>query len=244
MIPHMSLLAMCSVLPRRQLLRPLAVFEGIIFILFVLENSLILLYSLPHLHQLLLNKANEWRDIIQSFEMRKGIPQVVDGTHIQIKMLPKNNWKSYIHRKSWLSIVLQCVVDREVGGGGSMHNSRLFRCSILGQSLRPGACVAPMIPWGTSLVGNTGYPTNMTILLPYPSFVNLENEWFNYLQSSVCIVVEQAFRRLKNRFHILLHSQNVRPGRSRNNTFALMILHNLLNHRGLLYLQFWDDHSN
>ena len=110
-----------------------------------------------------------------------------------------------------------------------MHDSRVFRRSQLGQSLREGATVAPMIPAGTFLVGDAGYPQNVKILLPYPSVVNPANQWFNYLQSSTRIVVEQAFGRLKNRFRILLNSQNASPGRARNNTFACMILHNLLN---------------
>ncbi|KNZ61753.1 hypothetical protein VP01_1361g1 [Puccinia sorghi] len=115
-------------------------------------------------------------------------------THIPIKIPPNTNWKWYINHKSWLLKVFECVVDGDGNfqnfdyhGAGSMHDSRLFRCSIL-QSLRPGSCVAPMIPWGTFLVGNAAYPTNMNILLPYPSVVNLENKWFNYCQSSTCIV--------------------------------------------------------
>ncbi|KNZ64064.1 hypothetical protein VP01_1070g1 [Puccinia sorghi] len=46
--------------------------------------------------------------------------------------------------------------------------------------------------------------------------------------------------RLKNRFRLLLSLQNVSPARAKNNTFACMILHNILNHRGSLYVHCWD----
>ncbi|KNZ51697.1 hypothetical protein VP01_3857g1, partial [Puccinia sorghi] len=178
-----------------------------------------------------LDNATDWSKIMESFEKRQGIPRVV-GAIDGIIMPLDNNWKSYINRKSWASIVLQCVVDgngnfRNIsgGGGGSMHDR---------------ARIPPMILRGTFLVGDAGYPGNVNILLPYPSVVDPANQWFNYLQSSTRIVVEQAFGRLKNRFRILLHSQNASPGRARNNTFACMILHNLLNRRGSLYVQGWN----
>jgi len=125
-----------------------------------------------------------------------------------------------------------------------MHDSRVFRRSKLGQSLRFNSTTPPMIPRGTFLVGDAGYPTNANILLPYPSVVNPANLWFNFIQSSTRIVVKQAFGRLKNRFRILLNAQMATPYRARNNSFACMILHNILNRRGTLYLQDWDNRSS
>ncbi|KNZ51068.1 hypothetical protein VP01_4106g3 [Puccinia sorghi] len=151
-----------------------------------------------------------------------------------IAMPPDDNWKSYVNRKSWASIVFH------KGGAGSMHDSRVFRRSRLGKSLRSGATVAPMILQGTFLVGDAGYPSNVKILLPYPMVVEPANKFFNYVQSSTQIVVEQAFGRLKHRFRLLLSSQNLSPARARNNSFACMILHNILNRRGSLYVHCWD----
>jgi hypothetical protein len=122
-----------------------------------------------------------------------------------------------------------------------MHDSRVFRQSSLGQSLTPGIDMPRKIPAGTYLIGDAGYPSNVDILVPYPSVVNPANEWFNFIQSSTRICVEQAFGRLKNRFRILLHAQNANPFRARNTTFACMILHKILNQRGTLYLQVWDE---
>jgi hypothetical protein len=55
--------------------------------------------------------------------------------------------------------------------------------------------------------------------------------------------MEQAFGHLKNRFHILLTAQKANPVRARNMAFVCMILHNLLNCSGSLYLQGWDNCS-
>ncbi|KNZ56281.1 hypothetical protein VP01_2442g2 [Puccinia sorghi] len=85
-----------------------------------------------------------------------------------------------------------------------------------------------MIPCGSFLIGDARYPTNANILLPYPSVFAPANQWFNIIQSSTRIVVVQAFGRLKNR----------------NNTFACMILHDILNCQGTLYVQDWDNHSS
>ncbi|KAI7943704.1 hypothetical protein MJO28_011232 [Puccinia striiformis f. sp. tritici] len=121
-----------------------------------------------------------------------------------------------------------------------MHDSCVFRISRIGQSVNPNVRTPPIIPPGTFLVGDAGYPGNMDILLPYPSVATPQNEWYNFIQSSTRIVVEQAFGRLKNRFRILLQAQDSSPGRARNDSFACMVLHNILNHRGSLYLQDWD----
>ncbi|POW11808.1 hypothetical protein PSTT_04985 [Puccinia striiformis] len=186
-----------------------------------------------------LDRTDLWDDIAASFEERQGIPHVVgaiDGTHIPISLPPGDTWKGYINRKSWSSIVFQCVVDgegnfRNVSGGGpgSMHDSRVFRWSRLGLGLLPGYAEPRKIPVNHFLIGDAGYPSTVDILVPYPSVVSPANEWFNFLQSSTRIVVEQAFGRLKNRFRILLHAQRARPIRARNTTFLCMILHNLLN---------------
>ncbi|KAH9457036.1 hypothetical protein Pst134EA_020936 [Puccinia striiformis f. sp. tritici] len=103
-----------------------------------------------------------------------------------------------------------------------MHDSCVFRISRIGQSVNPNVRTPPIIPPGTFLVGDAGYPGNMDILLPYPSVATPQNEWYNFIQSSTRIVVEQAFGRLKNRFRILLHAQDSSPGRARNDSFACM----------------------
>jgi hypothetical protein len=94
---------------------------GYVFSLFVLvclkaNNSLALLSSYPPL-----DRTDQWDEIKESFERRRGIPNVVgaiDGTHIPIVIPPNDEWKGYINRKSWASISIQCVVD----GQGNFRN--------------------------------------------------------------------------------------------------------------------------
>ncbi|KNZ48050.1 hypothetical protein VP01_5943g2, partial [Puccinia sorghi] len=105
-----------------------------------------------------------------------------------------------------------------------------------GFSFHTGTTAAPMIPQGSLLIGDAGYPGNVNILLPYPSVVNPKNEWFNYIQSATRIVVEQAFGHLKNQFRLLLTAQIATHRRAKRNTFACMILHNLLNLCRSLYI--------
>ncbi|KNE91869.1 hypothetical protein PSTG_14723 [Puccinia striiformis f. sp. tritici PST-78] len=155
-----------------------------------------------------MERTDQWDGIRASFEARQGIPNVVgaiDGTHVPIAIPPDDEWKAYINQKSWASLVFQCVVDGEGnflnvsgGGPGSMHDTRVFRQSLLGQSLTPGVNTPSMIPDGSYLIGDAGYPGNVNVLIPYPSVVDPVNDWFNFIQSSTRIVVEQAFGRLKN----------------------------------------------
>ncbi|OAV93872.1 hypothetical protein PTTG_27193 [Puccinia triticina 1-1 BBBD Race 1] len=135
------------------------------FVIAVLENFCLTTVCFPHL-----NNHEQWDEIKASFEEKHGIPNIVgpiDGTHIPLAMPAEDCWKGYINRKSWSSIVFQCVVDGDgnfcnVSGGapGSMHNSRLFWRSQLGHSLSPALPATPMIPEGSYLIGDAGYPSN------------------------------------------------------------------------------------
>ncbi|KNZ48028.1 hypothetical protein VP01_5965g1, partial [Puccinia sorghi] len=175
-----------------------------------------------------LDNAADWSKIMESFERRQGIPRVVgaiDGTHIPIIMTPDDNWKSYINRKSWASIVFQCVLiscpfQISGGGEGSIHHSRVFRRSILGQSLRSGARIFPMILQGTFLVGDAGYPGNQingsTICSLQPGLLLSKHLDRSKTVSAFCSTCKMH-----------LHC-------ARNNNFVCMILQNLLNCQGSL----------
>jgi hypothetical protein len=57
------------------------------------------------------------------------------------------------------------------------------------------------------------------------------------------MVVKKAFGCLKNRFCLLLTTQKDSPVQAWNNTFACMVLHNILNQPCSLYLQGWDNQT-
>ncbi|KNZ56951.1 hypothetical protein VP01_227g8 [Puccinia sorghi] len=132
--------------------------------------------------------------------------------------------------------------SRQICGGapGSVHDSRVFRKSEIGHSLIPHSQNHQIIPPGSYWIGDAGYPADVGVLIPYPLVATPENEHFNFIHSSTRMVVKQAFGRLKNRFRILLTAQRANVIRARNNMFATMVLHNILNRRGTLYIQEWD----
>ncbi|POV99457.1 hypothetical protein PSTT_13770 [Puccinia striiformis] len=196
------------------------------FVTAVLAKFRIKAISFPHL-----NNTSQWAEIEESFENKHGIPGIVgaiDGTHVPLRKPPNDRWKS------WASIVFHpCQKDlgRHRANGWDMY---------LSTEVTPWE---PVIPRGKYLIGDAGYPANVRVLVPYPSVANPANEDFNFIHSLTRMIVEQAFGRLKNRFRILLHAQLARPIRARKNAFACMVLHNMLNKRGTMYLQVWDNRS-
>ncbi|POW20018.1 hypothetical protein PSHT_03987 [Puccinia striiformis] len=194
------------------------------FVTAVLAKFRIKAISFPHL-----NNTSQWAEIEESFENKHGIPGIVgaiDGTHVPLRKPPNDRWKSYINRKSWASIVFQCVVD----GEGNFRNVHLTTIPTIQHFLSP--CQKDL-----GCHRANGWDMYLSTV------ANPANEDFNFIHSLTRMIVEQAFGRLKNRFRILLHAQLARPIRARKNAFACMVLHNMLNKRGTMYLQVWDNRS-
>ncbi|KNZ47141.1 hypothetical protein VP01_664g8 [Puccinia sorghi] len=196
-----------------------------------------------------INLTEHW-DIKESFEEKHGIPRIVraiDGTHNPLLIPAGDRWKGYINCKGWALLTFQCVVDRDgnfrdIFGGvpGSIHEGCAFRKSEIGHSLIPHSQNDQIIPPGSYLIGDAGYTVDVGVLIPYPLVATPENYHFNFIHSSTCMVVKQAFGRLKNRIRIPLTAQRVNVIRARNNVFAAMVLHNILNRKGTQYIQEWD----
>ncbi|MBW0494551.1 hypothetical protein O181_034266 [Austropuccinia psidii MF-1] len=191
--------------------------------------------------------VEKWAEIKESFRLRQGLRNIIgaiDGTHIPIIPPANDQWNAYVNRKGWHSIVFQCIVDAHgnfcnVYGGlpGSLHDSRVFRKSQIGQDLINGVA---RFPADCLLIGDSGYSSRLPILVPSRNPHNEEGAHFNNIHSSTRIVVEQAFGRLKNRFRCLLTPQAIVPLHAVKVTIACMILHNVLNGHQCNFLDNWN----
>jgi len=160
--------------------------------------------SWPSSHQL--------AKIVNGFKMKRGIEGVVgaiDGSHIPISC-PKENPVDYINRKGYHSVVLQAVCDVDLrftdvytGWPGSVHDSRIFRNSSLGQTLSENA--DHLCPGGSFLLGDAGYPLTCHLITPVRDTGSLSSaeKLFNYYHSSTHMVIERSFGLLKGRFQRL-----------------------------------------
>ena len=82
----------------------------------------------------------EAQEITERNHLLHHVPQVygsVDGTHIPI-LAPAIEYRDYVNRKGWPSIMLQAVVDDQllirdvcVGTPGSAHDAAIFNTSSL-----------------------------------------------------------------------------------------------------------------
>ncbi|KNZ58000.1 hypothetical protein VP01_201g9 [Puccinia sorghi] len=130
----------------------------------------------------------------ESIEVKHGIPGIVgtiDGTHIPLLMPAGDGWKGYINWKGWASITFQCIID----GDGDLTDVVVYSGNQkLGSAWYRTHKVQKIIPMGSYLIGNAGYPEDVGVLVPYPSVATTANEQFNFIHSS-------------NPFRILLTAQ-------------------------------------
>lgn len=148
---------------------------------------------------------------MQDFQDRShGIPGVIgviDGCHIQI-IQPHNNPTDYYNRKGFHSIILQGVCDNKrrfidvhIGVPGRAHDARVFRNSPLFQNIM----YHNLIPERNHLIGDSAYPLNKFVMVPYKDNGHLTYEQIRYNQrlSSIRSTIERAFGLLKGKFRKL-----------------------------------------
>lgn len=177
------------------------------------------------------------------------IPQAVgaiDGTHFEI-LAPDKNAFDYFDRKQRYSVAMQAVVgsdlkllDVAIGYPGSMHDSRILRCSslyrraenriILNEPLKNinGIQVRPL------LLGDGAYPLSSWLVKPYPQLGRLtaSEARYNRKLSSARTVVERAFGLLKARWRCLLKRLDNKFRNVPTIILACCILHNICQNEG------------
>ena len=169
------------------------------------------------------DKLNE---LVDTFKGKWGVPQCVgaiDGSHIPVAS-PAMNHTDYYNRKGWYSIILQGVVDHfyrfmNINGGwpGSVHDARVFSHSKIYKRMNDGSLLPNQtitvnrvnIP--LYLIGDSAYPLMEWLMKPFTHGTDLtaQQKTYNYRISKARIVVENAYERLKGRWHRLMKKNDM-----------------------------------
>jgi len=95
-------------------------------------------------------------------------PHVIDCTHVRI-MAPREQEAVFVNRKGFHSINVQILFDADykiinvlAKWPGSVHDSRILNESGVKQLFDRG-----MVPAGSHLLGDSGYPSRLWLLTPY-----------------------------------------------------------------------------
>jgi len=113
-----------------------------------------------------------------------------------------------------------------VGNVGSVHDSRVFRLSILQQYINDPT----KFPNDTHIIGDAAYGLHQHILVPYTdnSHLTERQKNYNFCHSSTRMIVERAFGYLKGRWRSLLHILAVNDMKfAPYHIFACCVLHNI-----------------
>lgn len=170
--------------------------------------------------------------VVNAFQEKKDFPGIagaIDSTHIQIKP-PKEHPQTYVNRKGYHSINLQCVCREDMryihcfaGWPGSCHDSRVLKNSDLwqtGQQLHND---------GHHLIGDGGFPLKVWLMTPFRDNGHLtrEQQHYNYCLSASRQVIERSFSLLKGRFRRLQYLDVYKVEVDVQLCISCCILHNI-----------------
>ncbi|MBN3295440.1 HARB1 nuclease, partial [Amia calva] len=166
-----------------------------------------------------------WAHIQNTFSI--GIPRVIgaiDCTHIPIRAPLEEHEGDYVNRKSFLIFQMTCdhhlmVTSLEARWLGSVHDSRVFQESTLGQRFEQGR-------FDGLLLGDRGYPCLRYLMTPYPDPQAREQIKYNVAHSNTRIRIEMTFGVIKARF-ACLQALWVHVERACEVVAACVVLHNI-----------------
>lgn len=94
-------------------------------------------------------------------------------------------------------------IDVFAGWPGRSHDARIFRCSIIGQSILNNP--SSVLPISCHILGDGAYPLSDGLMIPYKDNGHLTQKQknFNRKLSSTRVLIEQAFGKLICRFRKL-----------------------------------------
>ncbi|XP_034019547.1 protein ANTAGONIST OF LIKE HETEROCHROMATIN PROTEIN 1-like [Thalassophryne amazonica] len=197
------------------------------------------------------------REMAAYFENRWGLPQCVgaiDGSHIA----PQEYHCDYFNCKGWHSVILQGVVDGKrlfwnvfTGLPGSLHDAKVLRLSTHwelateGNRFRSHTRNIGGVTSGYYILGDSAYPLQNWLLKPFHDTGWLTGEQlFDKKFSNARVVVENAFGRLKGRWHCLLKRNDCDLRLTKSTVMTCCALHNLCENHGQTYDMEWDTCSS
>jgi len=153
----------------------------------------------------------------------------IDGTHIAVKA-PSLNPEAYVNRKSFHSVVLQCVSDstmRFAGYRGSVHAARVLRNSPLYNDVQQD--ISSLFPDDCHIVGDPAYPMETWPMVGFKDNGHLtpKQQRFNRKLSATRSSIERAFSLLKGRFRRLKMLDMNRMDLVPKTIIACCVRHNL-----------------
>ena len=199
----------------------------------------------------------KFKEMAAYTENRWGIPQCVgaiDGLHIPI-LAPQEDHCGYFNHKGWHSIILQGVVDGKglfwnvfAGLPGSLCDARVLRLSTLWELASRGKHFPAYtrniggVNTGYYILGHSAYPLQNWLLKPFPDTgqLTVEQKIYNRKICSARGVVENAFGRLKGRWHCLMKRNDCDVKLVKSMVLTCCALHNLCESHGEAYDNEWD----
>ncbi|KAL3260850.1 hypothetical protein MRX96_046219 [Rhipicephalus microplus] len=189
---------------------------------------------------------SEMAEHIREFMAVSDFPQAVgalDGCHFPVS-LPQEHADDYYNYKGWYSIILLALVDHKyrfrfinVGAPGRCHNSHVYQMSSLSGMVQGPLLKAPVVTIGGVAVPplvlcDQAFPLTPNLIKPFGHNTPLsaEQKNFNYHISRVIPVVENAFGRLKARFHFTSKRMECDIANARLVIRACCVLNNICEH--------------
>ena len=189
-------------------------------------------------------QGDDLSNVVAGFKNKWGMIQCagsIDGCHDPV-LPPALNHTDYYNRKGWYSILVQAAVDHNylftnvcVGWPGSVHDARvLANSSIYRKASQKEILCSEMVKVdGTGipifLIGDSAYPWSSWLMKSFAHNSNhtRSQQSFNYHLSRACILVENAFDRLKARWRRLMKRNDMNIDNIPCVVTVCCILHNM-----------------
>ncbi|XP_063913273.1 putative nuclease HARBI1 [Zophobas morio] len=177
----------------------------------------------------------EVEHVINGFTHYPNVLGAIDGSQIDIKVVPHTQHGSYVNRYLRHSINAMVISTAEkiltyvfIGFPGSAHDSRVFSNSTFIQNIATHGSQFYFPNEECHILGDSAFPLKMWMMTPYkrrPALNRIERQ-HNYHLSADRVVVEHIFARIKGRFRRVIFINTYFISKAIEITTAACVLHN------------------